>query len=116
RQQGQDDGWALSRLWRRLPGLRHPGTEFSKGTVPLLVECCCGAVPSPVLISLDDPGVRQGGKAESAGVAHVSGQGPSSYATERGDEVEQPPVRALLQENPVPLVLQVQAPCRVAAG
>ena len=57
-----------------------------------------------------------GGEAEAPGVAHVGRQVAAGHLPQRGDQLEQPAVGAILEQHPVPLVLQVEASGGIAAG
>jgi hypothetical protein len=84
--------------------------------MPLLLEHCRGAVASTLLECLEDLLVRQGREAQAACVTHVACEIAARHVAERSDHVEQPAIGARLQQDPMPLVLQVETAGDVPAG
>jgi hypothetical protein len=60
--------------------------------------------------------MRQGGEGETAGIAHVGGEVTAGHLAKRGNEIEEPDVRTPLEQDPVPVVLEVESGCDVPAG
>jgi hypothetical protein len=82
----------------------------------LLLKDCRYAVAAALFQSLGDLLVRQSGKAQATGIAHVGGEIAPGHVAERGDQVEQAAVGAVAEEDTMPFVLEVEAPGHVAPG
>lgn len=93
-----------------------PRFELRDAFLPLLLEYCRATVLTTILQGEKDLGVREGREGQSASLAHIGGQIAARDLSERRDQLEQPMIGALLEQDAVPLVLEVQAAGHVAPG
>jgi len=75
----------------------------------------CGLTVTPAQ-GIEHLGVLTGGWADPAGLTHVSMEVSPGSLSEGGDHLEQSRVGATLQENPVPIVMEVDRGSQISAG
>ncbi len=100
-----------------LPGASgDPILELGDAFAPLLLEDCGGTVVTTFPQSGNDPGMGEGGKAQTSGFAHIGGEIAAGYLPERSDQIQEPAVGTGVQQDAVPLVFEIEACGGVAPG
>ncbi len=84
-----------------------PRFQLLGAPTPVLLEVTHRRLTVAAAQGIDHPGMLTSREAHAAGLAYVGVEVPSGSLAQSGNHLEQPRVGAALQQNPVPIVMQV---------